>query len=408
MTQNSVLRWAFVALGISFHCIAGLQFILRLPRTDIPPSWVGEFLFLLAFSLLTSLGVVFARRGRTRSVLLALQLGLLVLMGIPEGKSLEIETTLSSILIIESILLTRTPLNFLFSAVVIVVMVTVQTAQISFVSLIERPDPSSLIELGTILTLVYVLAVGLSWVTKRLEAHADMVSRLDTTVARLIDANIGFQKYAKEVEGESVSTERKRVSREIHDTIGYTITTLIMLMEAASDLAKDGNQQLKTLLKQGIDQSIFSLDEIRRSLRELRAVEVPQRHGLGAIKKMIQTFADATRIQVSVDFTNVVWNFDEEGNEVFYRMIQESLANAFRHGGATRVRVIFGQTDHEIQVSIWDNGKGSAEIHEGIGLSGMRERIERLNGRLYAQSVADGFKLLAVVPVADAESPSEH
>jgi signal transduction histidine kinase len=407
MTQNSVLRWAFVALGISFHCVAGLDFLLRLPRGDIPPSWVGEFTFLLAFSLVTCLGVVFTRRRGARSGLLVLQLGLLVLMGIPEGKSLGIETILSSLLIVESMLFVRPSLSFLFSVVVIVVMVAVQTARISFVSLIEEPLPSSLVEFGAILTLVFCLAGALSWATKLLEARNDMVSRLDTTVARLIDANIGFQRYAKEVEGESVSTERKRVSREIHDTIGYTITSLIMLMEAASDLA-DGNQQLKTLLKQGIDQSIFSLDEIRRSLRELRAMEVPQRHGLRAIKKMIQAFEDATRMHVSVDFTNVVWNFNEEGNEVFYRMIQESLANAFRHGSATRVSVVFGQTDREVQVSIWDNGKGSAEIHEGIGLSGMRERIERLNGRISAQSVADGFKLQAVVPLADTESPNER
>jgi signal transduction histidine kinase len=408
MTQHSVVRWAFVALAITFHLVAGLHFALELPRTDIPPSWIGEFFFLLALSLLTSLGVVFTLRGRTRSMLLALQLGLLVLMAIPEGRSLEIETVLSSLLIIESILLTRTPSNLLFSAGVVVVMVTIQTAHISFISPIERPTPSSLIEFGAILTLVYALAAALSTVTRRLEIQSDLVSRLDTTIARLIDANIGFQRYAKEVEGESVSTERKRVSREIHDTIGYTITSLIMLMEAASDLAEDGKDQLKALLKKGIDQSIFSLDEIRRSLRELRAMEVPQRHGLGAIKKMIQAFADATRMQVSVDFTNVVWNFDEEGDEVFYRMIQESLANAFRHGGATKVAIVFGQTDREVQISIWDNGKGSAEIHEGIGLSGMRERIERLHGRLYAQGVADGFKLLAVVPVADTESSNEQ
>jgi signal transduction histidine kinase len=260
-----------------------------------------------------------------------------------------------------------------------------------------------LTELGAVLAFIYLLSAALFLASRRLETQTSVTERLDATVARLIDANVGFQRYAKEVEGESVTTERKRVSREIHDTIGYTITSLIMLMEAASDLAED-KQELKALLKQGIDQSIFSLDEIRRSLRELRAMEVPQRHGLRAIKKMIQAFAEATRIQVSVDFTNVVWNFDEEGNEVFYRMIQESLANAFRHGGATKVAVVFGQTDHEVQISIWDNGKGSAEIHEGIGLSGMRERIERLNGRLYAQNVADGFRLVAVVPASEAES----
>ncbi len=403
-----MLRGAIVALEVLLHCVAGFLFALELPRADIPSSWVGEFLFLLAASLVTSLGVVFARRGRTRIALLAVQLGLLVLMGIPEGASLGVETVLSLLLVVESMLLLRTGRNLGFSAVAVVLMVAIQLADISFVTPGARPSPSSLVLFAVILALACALAAALSAVTRRLETQNELVGRLDETIARLVEANIGFQRYAKEVEGESVSMERKRVSREIHDTIGYTITTLIMLMEAASDLAEDGKQELKALLKHGIDQAIFSLDEIRRSLRELRAMEVPQRHGLRAIKKMIQTFAEATRMQVSVDFTNVVWNFDEEGDEVFYRMIQESLANAFRHGNATRVAVVFGQTDHNVQVSIWDNGKGSAEIHEGIGLSGMRERIERLNGRLYAQSLADGFKLMAVVPVADGEPPNER
>ena len=406
MTQSSATRGAFLGLAILLHCAAGLQFALELPRPDIPPDWVGECSFLMAMSLAASLGVVLLERGRIRVVLLIVQLGLLVLIGIPEGRSLGIETILSALLILESILLNGRPFGFAFAGITIIVMVAVQTAHITFLVPIARPAPAALVELGAILTFVAGMAVALLLVSRRLHRHTTLAERLDATVARLIDANIGFQRYAKEVEGESVSGERKRVSREIHDTIGYTITSLIMLMEAASDLAGD-KQELKALLKQGIDQSIYSLDEIRRSLRELREMEVPQRHGLRAIKKMIQAFAEATRMQVSVDFTNVVWNFDEEGNEAFYRMIQESLANAFRHGGATRVTVIFGQTDHEVQISIWDNGKGSAEIHEGIGLSGMRERIERLNGRLYAQNVADGFKLVAVVPLADGEAPND-
>jgi signal transduction histidine kinase len=408
MTRPSLLPWAIVILAVCLHAVAGLLFGLSLPRIDIPPTWVGEFFFLLAMSGAASIGIVLVERGRVRPVLLIIQLGLVVLMGIPEGASVAVETLLTSLLVIESVMLLRSPLNLALSAAAIVAMVAIQFVDVSFVFPGARPAPTTLIQFVTILVLIYGLAAALSLVTRRLEAQNGLVGRLDETIASLVEANIGFQRYAKEVEGESVTTERKRVSREIHDTIGYTITTMIMLMEAASDLAEDSKTELKALLKHGIDQAIFSLDDIRRSLRELRAMEVPQRHGLRAIKKMIQTFAEATRMQVSVDFTNVVWNFDEEGDEVFYRMIQESLANAFRHGGATRVAVVFGQTERDVQISIWDNGKGSAEIHEGIGLSGMRERIERLNGRLYAQNLADGFKLLAVVPVADMESANER
>ena len=105
---TSLLRWAIVVLGFSSMALQA-SLPLELPRTDIPPSWIGEFSFLLGVSLASSLGAVFTRRERTRVALLAVQLGLLVLMGIPEGASLGIETVLSSLLIIESMLLLRTP-----------------------------------------------------------------------------------------------------------------------------------------------------------------------------------------------------------------------------------------------------------------------------------------------------------
>ncbi len=82
-----------------------------------------------------------------------------------------------------------------------------------------------------------------------------------------------------------------------------------------------------------------------------------------------------------------------------YRLIQEGLTNAFRHGKATGITIILSYNNGFIYVSIWDNGRGSEKIDEGIGLKGMRERIEALNGKIETTSHQSGFTIKVKIPV---------
>ncbi len=95
---------------------------------------------------------------------------------------------------------------------------------------------------------------------------------------------------------------------------------------------------------------------------------------------------------------NLPWELDPEVDGAIYRLLQESMTNAFRHGGATHVSVRFSVREREIEVMVRDNGRGAEEVEEGIGLAGMRERVERLGGRLSARSITGGFEVLAYLP----------
>ncbi len=76
------------------------------------------------------------------------------------------------------------------------------------------------------------------------------------------------------------------------------------------------------------------------------------------------------------------------------------MTNAFRHGKATEININFFKDKDNIKLSIRDNGKGSDKIIEGIGLKGMRERIENLNGTFKAEVLSDfGFSLNVMIPL---------
>ena len=113
---------------------------------------------------------------------------------------------------------------------------------------------------------------------------------------------------------------------------------------------------------------------------------------------MTRAFSDATGVEVEVDFGNLPWELDMEVEGAIYRLLQESMTNAFRHGEATHVSVRFSVLEREIEVIVRDNGRGAEEVEEGIGIAGMRERVNRLGGRLSARNVTGGFEVLACLP----------
>ena len=84
---------------------------------------------------------------------------------------------------------------------------------------------------------------------------------------------------------------------------------------------------------------------------------------------------------------------------LLYRLVQEGLTNAFRHGRASEVSVNLWITTDELTVAIKDNGRGAAVIEEGVGLSGIRQRVGGLGGSLSYKAGTDGFSLSVRVPV---------
>ena len=225
-------------------------------------------------------------------------------------------------------------------------------------------------------------------------------ARLDEAVSRLSAANLGFQKLASAAEERSAEDERKRITREIHDAIGYALTNLIMMAEAAIRMSPRDALGLRDLLAQAREEAQVGLNETRKALRLLRNVPAERVQGLPAIHRLVGLFGSATGVEVKVEYCNAFQSYGEEADMVVYRMIQEGMTNAFRHGRATVIRLQFWQDAGGLRVTLWDNGRGVDQtVKEGIGLSGMRERLERIGGNVQAERVPDGFALRAWIPL---------
>jgi len=240
--------------------------------------------------------------------------------------------------------------------------------------------------------------------------HSAEIRELASTVRNLVEANMALQLYAHNIETESAEKERGRITRELHDMIGYALTNVIVMMNAAPVLLRDDPKALEELFSKIRAQAEGALAETRSILRRLRDIQPFTPIGLQAVWHLTRGFQGATGVEVKLNLGNLPSSFGRKLDSVLFRLIQEGLTNAFRHGKATRVRINLWLTEGEILVSVLDNGAVLAPgtvIREGIGLAGMRERLSEYGGHVKWRVVVDGFELLAAIPYGMGEIGDE-
>lgn len=198
--------------------------------------------------------------------------------------------------------------------------------------------------------------------------------------------------------------ERKRISRELHDETSQALTSLMLTMRV---LAEDApNQEQKDALLVGRDVAANILREVRDLAIELRPPALDDLGLAAAIERYSEKFGLRHGLEIDLNTLGEQNSVDGEIAVALYRIVQESLNNVVKHSGATAVSItIHFQTD-QIVVAIADNGRGisdadlvRAQKENRLGLYGMRERVELLQGRLdIRQSSHGGTELHIAIP----------
>lgn len=225
------------------------------------------------------------------------------------------------------------------------------------------------------------------------------INRLEENVASLTRANILSQEYAKDIEEESRTRERDRLTRDIHDAIGYTLTNTVMMTEAIKVMMRTEPERVPHHIKRIRTQIEEGLAHIRQTLREFRTREYEEESIYWAVKKLVKVFMISTGLQVRFEMGNVDIRDLDRFPDAVYHFIQEGLINAFRHGHASRVIIMFWDYGDWLRIVLDDDGAGgSGSVTPGIGLAGMRERAELAGGRVSIDPVETGFRISMFLP----------
>jgi two-component system NarL family sensor kinase len=132
-----------------------------------------------------------------------------------------------------------------------------------------------------------------------------------------------------------------------------------------------------------------------------------------ALRWYVDGFAQRSKITVDLDCPNDFGRLPREVETAVFRLVQECLTNIHRHSGSATAKIRLRHSDSEVAVEVDDNGKGiPAEKLEkmasagiaGVGITGMRERVRQLGGRLEISSSGTGTKIVARLPIAETSS----
>ena len=222
---------------------------------------------------------------------------------------------------------------------------------------------------------------------------------------RLEIANTDLQRTNEELEKSLMDNarlaeirERNRIAREIHDTLGHTLTGLAAGIDACIALAGDDKPALRNQLDLLSKVSRNGIKDIRMSVSSLRP-DAPERLNLkNAIEELVENTKRVAGVNIKLDCDTINLKFDEDEEMAIYRIVQESLTNAIRHGKAKNIDVSIKKNYGSINLLIFDDGIGCEDIKAGFGLKHIRERVNMLKGQVNFGS-EEGFKVEAMIPI---------
>jgi signal transduction histidine kinase len=394
---------ATLVISLVLHASAALLFHHAQLRSGsqyvILQEFAWHFRILLVLSAGLSLLLRFFRKNAP--LLLIFKIGLFFLITYPLGLELGIFLILLFAILTDIFAYLPLKAALAYSVLSLVIAGTLGNPGSAFNYPRYGAEFEELLTVGiTALVYTFVLLMYRQTATKLTTANSK-TSHLDSVITQLSDANLDFQRYVHSVEYSAVQSERRRISSEIHDTVGYSLTNILMTLEAVSDLIDRDSQRAHEALGRSIREAQNCLEETRRSMQELRSKEQNEAVGLQALAHLVRSFSEATGIKVNMEFGNAPTSFGSRVDLVLFRIIQEGLTNAFRHGQADTVRIALWIEENQLVVSILDNGRGTSQIVEGIGISGMRERVEKIYGKISFKNYPDGFSVRAVLPLKE-------
>ena len=199
-------------------------------------------------------------------------------------------------------------------------------------------------------------------------------------------------------EGQEI--ERKRIAKEMHDSIGQLLASVKLSISALPDLTK--KEQTKKI--DSIDNLLGSIIEDVRRIYENLFPRVLQEFGLRiSLENLCDQIQDITNIKINFEFVGKEREIEDQLANSIYRITQEAINNAMKYADATEIRVRLSYVTNNVELTVQDNGKGfDASTHDIMishGLNNMKERSEVLNGTFEIQSVQkEGTSIRVNIP----------
>ncbi|MFK7887870.1 MAG: sensor histidine kinase [Gammaproteobacteria bacterium] len=186
--------------------------------------------------------------------------------------------------------------------------------------------------------------------------------------------------------------ERTRIARDLHDLLGHHLTALTINLQVAERVA-EGEARERVAKCHGLARDM--LGDVRAAVTTLRddsAVDFTE-----ALRLIVKNIP---QLRIHLEMDDDLRIDDVQIAESLLRCVQEAITNTLRHASASECTVRVWRDAGRLHAQIHDNGRVDAEFEPGNGLTGMRERIERVNGKLVFERVRSALQIRIQIPLA--------
>lgn len=245
---------------------------------------------------------------------------------------------------------------------------------------------------------VFLIMNLVKYEIKQRKKLSETMFELKIKSKQLQSAYIKLKKTSEELEELTITKERNRIAREIHDTVGHTLTTVLLEMELCERLLKPEPQQALERLQLAKGQVRKGLKDIRESVRTLQSGRELLDFGT-SLRLLIEETTKHGNIYIKYEIAELP-TLKESYENVIYRALQEGLTNGIKHGKSTAFVFILDYDKDKITFSLQDNGVGTDNINPSFGLGAMEERVKEVGGTLSLSSTpGEGFNINISIPV---------
>ena len=246
-----------------------------------------------------------------------------------------------------------------------------------------------LYSLNIVVFMISLLFYILSAITER--------HRIEEELRMAFQANRELNSYLALSEKIAEDRERKRIAREIHDTLGHALTGISagidavkVLVDIDTNRAKEQLNNVSVVVRDGIR-------DVRGSLNKMRPGALENNTLKEALIKIIREYEAISNLEIHLRYEWDNIDLDIAKEDIVFRVIQESITNSVRHGHAKTIWIELLEEEEAYVMTIQDDGVGFDELHYGYGLKQMQERLMIIGGSVRFEN-RDGFYTHTEIP----------
>jgi NarL family two-component system sensor histidine kinase YdfH len=228
----------------------------------------------------------------------------------------------------------------------------------------------------------------------------------------LEQAHRELEAYAEQVEALTLTAERQRLARELHDTLAQGLASVIVRLEAVdAQLARGRTERAQALVSLTMERARAALAEARSAIDDLRSVGSGD--FAGRVRAEAEHFREVTGLPCDLDLGSLPELLIEE-QEMLLRVVRESLMNVSRHAQASRAQITASTMDALLEVTVQDDGRGfepTAIVAQTghYGLAGLQERAHAAGGTLEITSTPGAGTCVSVrLPLSRIQPEAAH